>query len=86
MVLNKLFSQEIPGIDDQIKDYEDPKKRKWNKPKKVLIINGNPRMKAGFTYFYLRPLIKGIEKADVIVEIVDVYDPKIKEICLRKLV
>lgn len=83
LVLKKLFkkkfnNQEIPGIDDSVKDFEVPKKRRWKKPDEVLIINGSPRKRDGFTYFYLRHLIKGIEKANVIVETVDLYDTKIQ--------
>ena len=80
-MLNKVFgknftNEEIPGIEDKIQDFEIPKKRIWKKPDKILIMNGSPRRKEGFTYFYLQYLIKGIEQTGTGVEVVDIYDTK----------
>lgn len=80
-MLNKVFSksltnEEIPGIEDKIQDFEIPEKRVWEKPDRVLIINGSPRRKSGFTHFYLQYLIKGVEQAGTEVEVVDIYDKK----------
>lgn len=80
-ILNKLLgrkytNEEIPKIEDEIADFEINKGRDWKKPDRILIINGSPRKKDGFTYFFLKHLIKGIEKAGVLVEIVDIYDDK----------
>ncbi|MFQ3674960.1 MAG: flavodoxin family protein [Endomicrobiia bacterium] len=82
-MMNKVFSKklcndEVPGIDDKILDFEIPKKRKWKKPDKVLIINGSPRKKNGATYFYLNHFMKGIEKSNTEVEVIDVYDNNLK--------
>lgn len=78
-MLNKAFGrkftdEEIPGVEDKIQDFEIPGKRVWAKPDKVLIINGSPRKKNGFTYFYLQHLIKGIEQAGTEVEVINLYD------------
>jgi len=78
-MLDKLFgksftNEDIPGIEDKIQDFEIPKKRIWKKPDKILIMNGSPRRKEGFIYFYLQYLIKGIEEAGTRVEVVDIYD------------
>lgn len=56
IILNKLLgkkftTKEIPGIDDQIADFEINQRHRWKKPDKVLIINGSPRNKVGFTFF-----------------------------------
>ncbi|MDI6917810.1 MAG: NAD(P)H-dependent oxidoreductase [Thermoplasmatales archaeon] len=81
-MLNKVFgkkftNEEIPGVEDKIQDFEIPQKRLWKKPKKVLVINGSPRRKSGFTYFYLKYLIKGIEQTGTEVEGIDIYDEKL---------
>jgi len=70
----KFTDKELPGIDDKIQDFEIPKKRVWEKPDKVLVINGSPRRKNGFTYFYLQYLIKGIEQTGIEVEVINIYD------------
>ena len=81
-MLNKVFfgkeftDKEIPGVEDKIQDFEIPGKRIWKKPDKVLIINGSPRRRSGFTYFYLQYLIKGIEQTGTEVEVIDIYDKK----------
>lgn len=80
-MLNKVFgkkftSEEIPGIENKIQDFEIPAKRVWKKPDKVLLINGSPRGKNGFTYFYLQYLIRGIEQTGTEVEVINIYDKK----------
>jgi putative NADPH-quinone reductase/putative sterol carrier protein len=69
-----LKEEDIPGVEDAVQDFEILAKRKWQKPNNVLIINGSPRCKEGFTYFYLRHLIGGIESAGAKVEIIDIYN------------
>lgn len=78
-MLNKVFGkkftdEEISGVEDKIQDFEILKKRVWKKPDKILVINGSPRRKKGFTYFYLQYLIKGIEQTGTEVEVIDIYD------------
>lgn len=78
-MLNKVFGkkftdEEMPGVEDKIQDFEILKKRVWKKPDKILVINGSPRRKNGFTYFYLQYLIKGIEQTGTEVEVIDIYD------------
>ncbi len=80
-MLDKVFgkefaSEEIPGVEDKIQDFEIQGKRIWKKPDKVLIINGSPNKRNGFTYFYLQHLIKGIEQTGTEVEVIDIYDRK----------
>jgi putative NADPH-quinone reductase/putative sterol carrier protein len=59
-------------------DFEDPKKRVWKSPSKVLVINGSPRIKEGTTQFFLNYLIKGMEKQNAAVKTIDIYDKNIK--------
>ncbi len=78
-MLNKVFGKkftdkEIPGVEDKIQDFEIKGKRVWKKPDKILVINGSPRRKNGFTYFYLQYLIKGIEQSGTEVEVINIYD------------
>ena len=48
----------------------------WRRPGTVLIVNGSPRKKAGFTYQYLRHFITGMERAGAATEVIDIYDAK----------
>ncbi|MEW6619192.1 MAG: NAD(P)H-dependent oxidoreductase [bacterium] len=78
-MFNKVFGkkftdEEIAGIEDKVQDFEILKKRVWKKPDKILIINGSPRRKNGFTYFYLQYLMKGIEQTGTEVEVIDIYN------------
>ncbi|MGE5604720.1 MAG: flavodoxin family protein [Bacteroidota bacterium] len=82
-ILNKLLgkkftSEDIQGIEDKIAGFEMNNGKGWKKPDKILIINGSPRKKDGFTFLYLQYLIKGIRKAGVSVETVDIYDNKLQ--------
>ncbi|MFH1413610.1 MAG: flavodoxin family protein [Candidatus Omnitrophota bacterium] len=79
----KIFGRKFDGSDiaelsNPIAEFEIPRKRIWKKPKKVLVINGSPRRKEGFTYFYLQYLLEGVKAAGCDVELVDIYDKKIK--------
>ena len=78
-VFGKLWldSEDLPGVDDIIRDFEIPSRRKWKKPDSVLVLNGSPRKKEGYTYFYLHHFIKGMEDAGVKVEVIDIYDEKL---------
>lgn len=72
----KFTERDTPGLKESIKDYEDPRKRVWKKPERVVVINGSPRKRKGFTFFYLSSLLKGMEKTGAAVDIVDLYDEK----------
>ena len=76
--VDKVFGGKLdrPGTGEEIADFEIPKKRIWKKPDKVLVINGSPRRRNGFTYFYLQYLVKGIEQAGTEVEVINIYDEK----------
>jgi len=77
--MNKVFGRklDIPEMGGEIADFENPKKRIWKKPDKMLVINGSPRQDKGFTFFYLQYLLKGFEKAGAEVEVVNIYDKSI---------
>jgi putative sterol carrier protein/putative NADPH-quinone reductase len=76
-VFDKVFGRKILNIErDSLQDFEIPRKRAWEKPDSVVILNGSPRMKSGFTYGYLRSLIKGIEQAGAKAEVIDIYDKR----------
>lgn len=78
-IFGKRFDKSnIPELGNEIEDFEIPKKRIWKKPNKVLVINGSPRQKEGFTYFYLQYLLKGIREAGCEAELVNIYDKNIK--------
>ncbi len=80
----------IAGVDidkyrDEVKDFEKNPHNPWIEPKSVLIINGSPRAKNGYTDFYLRPFIEGLESTDANVEVVYLEKHYIKGCkgCLR---
>jgi len=74
--MNKVLGKkiEISGINEEIAEFENPKKKTWKKPDKVLVINGSPRQNNGFTFFYLQYLLKGFEEAGAEIEVVNIYD------------
>lgn len=78
-VFGKTFDHaDIPGIGREIEDFEIPAKRIWKRPDKVLVINASPSRQEGFTYFYLRALLEGLEMAGAKTELIHLYDPQIK--------
>jgi multimeric flavodoxin WrbA len=78
-VFNKAFDHtDIPELDNETGDFEIPSKRVWKKPQKVLVINASPRRLEGYTYFYLRSLLEGIQAAGTRVEWIELYDPNIR--------
>jgi len=58
--------------------WEIAKKRNWQKPEKILVINASPRMKKGFTYRYLNPFIEGMSQHAKNIEIIDLYKSEFK--------
>ena len=57
-----------------MEEWENPSRRRWEKPSRVLVLTGSPRRRAGFTGLYLQPLVDGMKSAGAEVEVVDVYD------------
>ncbi|NLD92539.1 MAG: hypothetical protein GX639_07710 [Fibrobacter sp.] len=79
IVFNKKIDKDENNEDNnEIQNFEVSKKRQWKKPDNVLIVNGSPRKKNGATYFYLHHFIKGIEKSNAEVEVIDIYNSDIK--------
>jgi len=60
-------------IENNPNPWEIAKKRNWQKPEKILVINASPRMKKGFTYRYLNPFIEGMSQKTKDIEIIDLY-------------
>lgn len=78
-VFSKRFDKSIiPDLAQGEVDFENPRRRIWKKPDHVLILNASPRRENGFTYFYLKHLMKGIQNAGTKAEVVNIYDPDIK--------
>lgn len=78
-VFGKRFDRlDIPEIGREFEDFEIPAKRIWKKPDKVLVINGSPRGRGGFTYFYLQHFLKGIQKTGCKADVVNLCDDAIK--------
>ncbi len=47
---------------DPVTRFERNPVKYWEKPGKVVVLNASPRGEKGYTEFYLKPFIKGIEK------------------------
>ena len=54
------------------------KKQAWRKPDKVLVLNGSARQRKGFTWAFLQHLIEGMKRAGAEVEVIDIYNAKLK--------
>ncbi len=77
-LFGKQFDEKIIKEMEPTDNFDKLHRRQWRKPDNVLVINGSPRRKDGFTYFYLKHLLKGIERAGADVELIDICDPAIK--------
>lgn len=64
---------------EQIETYNKNLYNPWVPPKSIIILNGGPRGKKGYTDFFLRPLIEGFKKAGANVELVYLSKMKIKD-------
>ena len=73
----KLHQHELSIPKDPVSKFEKNPSKFWNKPQKVIVLNASPRGKNGYTDFYLKPFIKGMQK-DTNVEIVYLKDYKIE--------
>lgn len=81
--MSKVFGKRIspgniPAIAVGVEDFEIKEKREWRKPSKVLVLNGSPRRENGLTFFYLNSLLRGIRNAGVEIDLVNIYDDKLK--------
>ncbi len=64
---------------DEVKyDYEENYVENWVTPSRVLVLNGSPRVRRGFTWEFLQHLVNGMESEETNVEIIDIYDPKLR--------
>ena len=75
--LGKALSVNSIRFRDEAEEWEKPKGRRWEKPGRILVINGSPRARNGYTHYYLRQFIDGIEGAGVEAEEIDIYDKSI---------
>ena len=73
----KLNENELSIPEDPVSKFEKNPSKVWNKPRKVIVLNASPRGRNGYTDFYLKPFIKGMQK-DTNVEIVYLKDYKIE--------
>lgn len=48
---------------DPVTKFERNPSKYWEKPKKIVVLNSSPRGKQGYTDFYLKPFIEGMQKA-----------------------
>jgi len=64
---------------EQVRLYNKNLYNPWISPKKILVLNGGPRGKKGYTEFFLKPLLDGFEKGGAEVDLVYLSKMKIKE-------
>lgn len=58
----KDFTDKLDIPKDPVTQFERNPVKYWKVPKKVVILNSSPRGKNGYTDFYLKPFIKGMQK------------------------
>lgn len=58
--------------------WEKPKRKVWGKPESVLVINASPRMEKGVTFRYLNPFIQGMSGQAGSLDVIPLYNSKIK--------
>jgi multimeric flavodoxin WrbA len=77
--LGRIFNRDFVIAANQETVTKKPSffRKKWDPPKKTLIINCSQRQEDGCTYFYLKNLIKGIKKTSTKISILNLYDEKI---------
>ncbi|MGQ4891417.1 MAG: NAD(P)H-dependent oxidoreductase [Candidatus Njordarchaeia archaeon] len=80
---NEIFSKKLLYVEldenNQIRfDVTRIEVKSWRKPDHVLVLNGSARQKRGFTWEYLKYLVNGMERVGVDVEVIHVYDAKLK--------
>jgi len=73
-----MFDFDISEFDDPITEFEKDPTKNWKKPSKILVINASPRGKQGYTDFYLKPFVEGLESTGSQVEIIHIYRMDIK--------
>ena len=72
-----LFDINFDSEYDPLSKYEVDKNRRFT-PKKILVINGSPRGRNGYTYYYLNKFIEGVKKTETNYEIIDIHKYNIK--------
>lgn len=58
----KDFKQSLNIPKDPVTKFEKNPQKHWSIPQKVVVLNASPRGKNGYTDFYLKPFINGINK------------------------
>ncbi len=79
---DKLIKKELifkisTDISDSLTELEINPIKNWKQPEKIMVINGSPRGRNGYTFHYLNRFIKGLEDSDASVEIIELGQKKI---------
>jgi multimeric flavodoxin WrbA/putative sterol carrier protein len=65
-------------ISDPPAQFEKHPVRKWLPPRKILVLNGSPRSREGYTFHYLNRFVKGLENSEASIEMIDLGKKNIK--------
>jgi len=57
-----MFEMDIGPYADPVTPFEKNPHRHWTPPKKAFVINASPRGREGYTDFFLKAFLKGLEK------------------------
>jgi multimeric flavodoxin WrbA/putative sterol carrier protein len=63
---------------DEAEPWEKPGRIAWRRPEKILVCNGSPRARRGYTYYYLSRFIDGMRSTGAEVEEIHLYE---KNVC-----
>ena len=60
---DSMFDVDVHQYADPVTDFEKNPCNHWKTPKSILVINSSPRARGGYTDFYLKSFLKGLEKS-----------------------
>lgn len=75
---NPVKPMDLNGKGDPITDFEKAPHRYWTKPENVLLVNGSPRGKGGYTYSFITALAEGMSEAGANVHELTLSQKKIR--------
>jgi Multimeric flavodoxin WrbA len=77
LIRKDLLFQIKADISDPPTSTEINPVQKWTRPRKILVLNGSPRGRNGYTFHYLNRFIQGMEAAGAAVDTIELGQKKI---------
>ena len=77
LIKKDLMFKISADISDSPTRFEENSVQNWTRPRKILVLNGSPRGRNGYTFHYLNRFIQGLETGGASVETVELGQKKI---------